>query len=134
LSNNDRSTANAALLAALASGGSHKAAAELAGVSTKTIQRRLKDPEFRRLVEDGLGSLTRMVLAGVPLLFHSSSPPWLPSAASKSSVPLTFVRKLAGHCLGAPPVPPLRAACPRAPKRWHTSVHVRLLLEQACAG
>jgi hypothetical protein len=40
------------LIAALGEGRSHAAAGELAGVSAKTVQRRLRKPEFARAVGD----------------------------------------------------------------------------------
>ena len=46
-----RIDANAVLVAALATGASHKRAAELAGVSVRTVARRLQDPDIRAALD-----------------------------------------------------------------------------------
>lgn len=46
-----RTGADTALIAALAAGCTHAAAAEQAGVSERTVRRRLDDPAFRQQVE-----------------------------------------------------------------------------------
>lgn len=47
-----RRSADSALLAALATGKTHEEAAELVGLSTKTIGRRLREPNFQSQLAD----------------------------------------------------------------------------------
>ena len=66
-------------------------------------------------------SLTRVVPAAVPSLFHSSVP-WLPSSAAKNSVPFTFVRLL-GEDEALPALMSLTRTVPAAvPSLFHSSV------------
>ena len=50
------------LIVALASGASHRSAAESAGCAAKTVQRRLSDPEFRRSLNEARGRLFEQAL------------------------------------------------------------------------
>jgi hypothetical protein len=52
VSGGDRRNADAALVAALACGGTVEASAKAAGVSVPTVRRRLAEPEFRKAVDE----------------------------------------------------------------------------------
>jgi hypothetical protein len=54
-----RSNADDALLAALAWGATADAAAKAAGVSVRTVTRRLADPEFRTKLQEARGDIVR---------------------------------------------------------------------------
>lgn len=64
------------LIAALASGATHAAAGEAAGISERTVRRRLADPEFRtrlrdaqeRALDEALGRLAGGAVAAVERL------------------------------------------------------------------
>ncbi len=53
----DRKSADAALIAALATGATRQEAAKAAGISETTVYRRLADPAFRRRVNDARSEL-----------------------------------------------------------------------------
>lgn len=57
------------LVAALAAGATHKDAADQAGVSERTVRRRLDDPAFRRQVDD---ARAEMLTQAVAMLTHAS--------------------------------------------------------------
>jgi AcrR family transcriptional regulator len=62
-SHRGRSNADAALLAALASGATVRDAAKSAGVAERTVYRRLDDPEFRRRVDSTRAEMVSQAVA-----------------------------------------------------------------------
>lgn len=60
---NGRASADAALIAALASGSTARDAAKSAGVAERTVFRRLDDSDFRRQVEDARAALVTQTVA-----------------------------------------------------------------------
>lgn len=58
----DRRKGDAALIVALAKGLTQRAAAEEAGVSERTVQRRMSEPDFRRAVDDARAQLVSETL------------------------------------------------------------------------
>jgi hypothetical protein len=58
-----RSGGEGALVAALAAGASHRAAAKQAGISERTLRRRLTDPDFRKAIEAARAELVSRAVA-----------------------------------------------------------------------
>jgi DNA-binding LacI/PurR family transcriptional regulator len=58
-----RSAADAVLVAALASGATQREAAEQAGVSERTVRRRLDDDDFRSAVEEARREMVAQAVA-----------------------------------------------------------------------
>lgn len=71
-----RKNADTALVAALASGATVEAAASLAGVSERTVYRRLEDPDFKKratearaeMIEQAVGKLAQLSAAAASTL------------------------------------------------------------------
>jgi hypothetical protein len=63
MSASGRSGGDSALIAALAAGATHEAAAKHAGVSERTVRRRLADTEFRRRVDEARGEALDQAMA-----------------------------------------------------------------------
>jgi hypothetical protein len=102
MSQNVPSERDAVLALALATGASINDAAERIGVDRKTIQRRLADPEFRRLVSEFRGELIATTLGrmadkmtraadGLAALLDDSNP-WIRLCAIRAM--LSFGLKL----------------------------------------
>ena len=103
------SGANEVLLAALACGASQEKAAQQAGVSRSTVQRRLADAEFRRRIEAFRADLvhrTAAALTGAGLEFvktlvgltSSGTPPAMRLGAARTGLELGVkYRELASH-------------------------------------
>ena len=58
-----RSGSDSALIAALAGGATHEAAAQQAGVGERTVRRRLEDPDFARRVDEARAALLEQAMA-----------------------------------------------------------------------
>ena len=95
MSGGDRRNADAALIAALATGATREEAAVAAGVSERTVYRRCDDPEFTSRVEDAqqdlisrstarLGAATGQAIETLVDLLDAAQPPSVRLGAARA--------------------------------------------------
>jgi hypothetical protein len=139
-----------ALLLALAGGKSQTAAAELAGVCRDTVQRRLRDPEFRArieaarsdMIERAVGQMAEAAVEAVAtlrnLLTNDKTPAVQAAAAGKILANLNLGERDCRECKRradeAKNPPPLTVAQQMAQARWIKSEYAKIMQQEAEAA